>query len=243
MWGSSMIEHARKTIAGAGLFIALVALAGCASAPEQMTGHDRSLLDHKARHPILVEQRPYEMTIVPAPALDLRTRRQIEEFALSHARFGKGPMVIIMPEEPAKNRRLPQQVNEIRHALQDAGVRGPVRVDVAPRVESLQAAPIKLTFLGLKAGLPAPCGQWPEDLASGSSLTGWSNRPYWNHGCANQAMFAAQAADPRDLIGARALTASDSEMRLRGIANVRRGIDPGTAWRENAQTIGTGNGK
>ncbi len=243
MWGSSMIEEAQKILVTAGLFISLVALGGCSSPADRMMAQDISLLDHKARHPILLQDRIHEMTIAPGPAHDLRTRRQIEEFAQTHARFGKGPIMITMPADPAKDRNARHQVNLLRSALQDAGMRGPIRIDVAPRVESLHAAPIRLTFLGLKAAVPGPCGQWPDDLASGSSLTGWGNRPYWNHGCANQAMFAAQAADPRDFIRGQALSASDSEMRLRGIGNVRRGIDPGTAWREDASEIGTGSGK
>lgn len=243
MWGSSMIEDAQKKLATAGIFIALVALTGCSSPAERMMAHDQSLIDHNTRHPILLHDRIHELEIVPAPALDPRTRGQIAEFAMAHARFGKSPIAIIMPAQPAKDRRLPHQVNEIRHALQDAGVRGPIRIDVAPRLESLQAAPIKLAFVGLKAAVPAACGQWPDDLASGSSLTGWSNRPYWNHGCANQAMFAAQAADPRDFVRARALSASDSEMRLRAIGQVRRGADPSTAWREDTTGVGAGSGK
>jgi pilus assembly protein CpaD len=239
-----MIEDAQKMLATAGILIGLVALSGCSSPAEHMMAHDKSLIDHNTRHPILVDDRIHELEIIPAPALDLRARGQIAEFAMNHARFGKSPIAIIMPAQPAKDRRLPHQVNEIRNALQDAGVRGPVRVDVAPRVETLQAAAtIKLVFVGLKAKVPTACGQWPDDLASGSSLTGWSNRPYWNHGCANQAMLAAQAADPRDFIRARAMSASDSEMRLRAIGQVRRGIDPATAWREDATAAGAGSGK
>lgn len=238
-----MIEYARKKMAIAGGLIALAFLGGCSSPADRLMAHDPSAITHNARHPILVQDGIHELEIVPAPALDLRTRSQIAEFAMSHARFGKGPIAIVMPAEPVNNRRLPHQVNEIRHVLQDAGVRGPVRVDVAPRIESANAAPIKLVFVGVTAKVPAACGQWPDDLASGSSLTGWSNRPYWNHGCANQAMFAAQAADPRDFIRARALSASDSETRLRAIGNVRRGIDPATAWREDATGAGAGSGK
>ena len=75
------------------------------------------------------------------------------------------------------------------------------------------------------------CGQWPRDLALGSGAAAdWSNKPYWNYGCAYQTAFAAQVADPRDLVAPQAETSADTEMRVRGIESIRKGADPGTSW-------------
>ena len=80
------------------------------------------------------------------------------------------------------------------------------------------------------------------DLASGSSTDGWENKPYWNFGCANQQMLAAQASDPRDLVSPTAETPPDSQMRARGIQAVRTGKDPGTSWTtQNSNIGGVGN--
>jgi len=60
---------------------------------------------------------------------------------------------------------------------------------------------VRLSFLGLKAHVADQCGQWPRDLAIGSgAVADWSNKPYWNFGCAYQTALAAQVADPRDLV-------------------------------------------
>ena len=93
-----------------------------------------------------------------------------------------------------------------------------------------------LSFVGVKAIVPTACGQWPEDLASGSSLEGWKNEPYSNFGCATQSMIAAQVDDPRDFVQPRALGPSDVAMRTRAIEDVRKGQDPGTQWNDTVLT-------
>ncbi len=92
--------------------------------------------------------------------------------------------------------------------------------------------------MGLKAEVRTPCGSWPEDLASGSSLEGWKNEPYANFGCATQSVVAAQVDDPRDFVQARTLGPSDVAMRTRAIQDVRNGQDPATAWSTNLTPIG-----
>ena len=88
------------------------------------------------------------------------------------------------------------------------------------------------------AKVKGPCGEWPDDLASGGSLDGWQNTTYWNFGCANQATLAAQIADPRDLVEPRGETPGDVETRMRAIQKVRQGADPGTGWAAKAQATG-----
>jgi pilus assembly protein CpaD len=98
---------------------------------------------------------------------------------------------------------------------------------------------VRLVFQGLKAVVPSRCGQWPSDLTSASSLQGWKNESYENFGCATQSMLAAQVDDPRDLTVQRASTPPDENMRLRAIAAVRKGEDPGTNWKTQNTAIGT----
>jgi pilus assembly protein CpaD len=59
----------------------------------------------------------------------------------------------------------------------------------------------------------------------------WSNKPYWNFGCAYQSAFAAQVADPRDLVAPQGETPADTVMRTRAIEILRKGEDPGTNWK------------
>jgi pilus assembly protein CpaD len=106
-----------------------------------------------------------------------------------------------------------------------------------PLVDDKLAAPIRLSFQALKAKVANRCGEWPQDLASGSSVNGWQNETYWNFGCANQATLSAQVADPRDLANPRGETASYVEMRMRAITKLRMGEDPSTNWRMKPSSI------
>jgi pilus assembly protein CpaD len=117
-----------------------------------------------------------------------------------------------------------------------------VLVSSYPIADPRRAAPIRLSYATVEAKTPSRCGQWPNDLASGSSLIGWENRPYWNLGCASQQMLAVQVADPRDFLGPAALSPPDPQMRGRAIDAVRAGKDPGTTWlTQNSNIGGVGN--
>ena len=105
-----------------------------------------------------------------------------------------------------------------------------VYVGAYPVRDPALAAPVRLSFTGVKAEVAGRCGEWPDDLASGASLDGWQNRAFWNFGCANQATLSAQIADPRDLLSPRGETPQDIETRMRAINKVRAGSDPSTGW-------------
>ncbi len=88
------------------------------------------------------------------------------------------------------------------------------------------AAAVRLSFIGLKSKVATKCGEWPDDLASASSLHTWQNKPYWNMGCAYQNMLAVQVSNPRDIASPRGETPADVRMRMRAIGKVRQGNDP-----------------
>ena len=127
---------------------------------------------------------------------------------------------------------------DIRKELANAGLKSVVALGTYP-APGPGVQPIKLTFRGLVAKVTTPCGRWPTDLASGSSVDGWKNNPYENFGCAYQTAIAAEVADPRDLEEPRALDPSDSQMRMRAITAVRNGSDPGTSWATKLTPIGS----
>jgi pilus assembly protein CpaD len=196
--------------------------------------------DFQARHPIVLTSAPASLDIYPVGgALDSRSIAELRAFAERYRRFGSGEVVIFTPGRKASNRKA---VYEIRRALAAAGLRGMVGVGsyVPPDLE--REPPIRVAFTSLKAEVKTPCGLWPDDLASGSSLSGWKNEPYTNYGCATQAIMAAQVDDPRDFVQSRALAPSDVGMRTRAIEDVRKGQDPGTAWSTGLTPIGTTTG-
>ena len=128
-------------------------------------------------------------------------------------------------------------LDEICHALASAGAEHSIFLGTYPVADPSLAAPVRLSFVGMKAKVKGACGEWPDDLASGSSLDGWQNKTYWNFGCANQTTLAAQIADPRDLATPRGETPADIETRMRAINNVRKGSDPSVTWATKSTSI------
>ncbi len=209
------------------LLCLLLPLAGCGTT-ERMAVSSIPLDDYRVRHPIVLAEEPRTLDIFVAPAtgqFDRRSAAQLREFAGLYRKFGRGPITIMPPAIPQAT----PPVGPVRDALYSAGAH--MRTIVAPYPAGpYLAAPVRLSFLGLKARVADRCGQWPRDLASGSSVDGWNNKPYWNFGCAYQSAFAAQVADPRDLVAPQGETPADTAMRTRAIESLRNGEDPGTKW-------------
>ena len=206
---------------------AAAALAGCGGVP--YASSDPAFPgSFEQRHPIVVAAAPTSVDLYPVGGrLDGRSRANVRAFADRYRRYGSGAVMIQTPVGTNPNSIA---VYEVRRALLGAGVRGRIAVgDYLPPNDS-SAPPVRVSFTGIKAIVPTPCGQWPEDLASGSSVEGWKNEPYSNFGCATQSTIAAQVDDPRDFVQPRAIGPSDVAMRTRAIEAVRNGQDPSTDW-------------
>ena len=227
-----MTRVTRRQIAALSLRPATAALlltfAGSLSACVQYASSDPGFsADPAVRHPIVLASAPSTLDIYPLGGrLDARSRSEIAAFAQRYRRFGSGEILVLTGGQNGTDARAAE---EVRGALASAGA--PARVAITRYgVDTLGAAPIRVAFTGLKADVPTPCGRWPEDLASGSSLQGWKNEPWENFGCATQATLAAQIDDPRDFVEARPLGSSDVAMRTRAIEAVREGKEPSTEW-------------
>ena len=207
----------------------LLPLAGCGTT-ERMVVSSIPLDDYRVRHPIVLAERPRTLEILVEPEtgrFDRHSAAQLREFAGLYRKFGRGPITIMPPAFPGAT----PPVQPVRNALYSAGVHA--RTLVAPYPAGPNpVAPVRLSFLGLKASVADQCGQWPRDLAIGSGAPeDWSNKPYWNFGCAYQSAFAAQVADPRDLVAPQGEAPADTLMRTRAIESLRSGQDPGTNWK------------
>jgi pilus assembly protein CpaD len=215
---------------------AAISLAGCVTDSLEATSNATD--DYHNRHPIALGQAPTTLDVFPMGqgALDPGSIDDIRAFAARYQSMGSGRVVILAPS--ASGRATHAAVDEIRRVLATAGMRGSIGLGTYPVADPSLASPIRLSFRGLKATVASRCGEWPRDLASGSSTDTWKNENYWNFGCATQSMLAAQVDDPRDFARARALGPSDEQMRLRAIGNVRKGEDPGTGWAVQLTTIG-----
>ena len=218
-------------------------LAGLAASPLAGCGVDYAsndsipVGDYHQRHPIVLAQAPTTLDVYPVGVgLDSETKAKIRGFAERYRALGTGRITILAPV--GRTERNSRIIDEIRRTLASTGLRGYVGVGVYPAGDPTRASPVRLIFQGLKAVVPTRCGQWPSDLASGSSIAGWKNESYPNFGCATQSALAAQVDDPRDLVQSRASDAPDVVIRMRAIGDVRNGQDPGTDWKTKITPIG-----
>lgn len=207
-----------------------------ACGPDRVVTGSTPNFDHRVTHPIALTNSPTTIDVfATGGALDQRERERVKAFAKEHAELGQGQISVLLPNSGGAQAAL----GDVRKALTAGGAKGNIAVGSYSVADAGLAAPIRMSFVGLKAKVATNCGEWPADLASGSSIEGWNNRPYWNFGCSNQNMLAAQVADPRDLAGPRAESDADVNMRMRAIQNVRQGKDPNTDWKVKNSSIGS----
>jgi len=220
-----------------------LALTGFLGACKQHGGIslDAAPTDYRARHPIALAERALSVDIfLSGGALDTVARAKVREVGAEYARSGSGPVGLLLPSTLAQAPQARAIIDSVRHELAAGGATGSVSISNYPVTDDRLASPIRLIYTALTASVTTKCGEWPSDLASGSSAAGLQNRPYWNHGCAYQQMLATQIADPRDLAGPRAETNADVSMRTRTIRGVRDGQDPGTNWKTSVTATGGG---
>lgn len=220
------------------LVITTVLLGGCGV--NRVVPPPNQPYDYRDRHPVVLADTQNTLDIFPANSngrIDYTTAGRIREFIDRYRRFGHGPVTLLRPVGSQAATRIGAMTGLVREALNAAGLRDHVIVSDYPVTDPELAAPIRLSFAGIKAKVSGRCGEWPDDLASGASLNGWKNETWWNFGCAEQQTLAAQIADPRDLASPRGETPVDTLTRLRGIEAIRKGKDPGTEWRREKQDI------
>lgn len=224
----------------AALLAFVAPLAACGAADRITTGSIQPQ-DVRARHPIELARGRVNLDIMPevhGGAIDERTRAQLRQFAGEYRSDGLSDIAIALPQGPGAS-EAHAALPGVRKALTEGGARGYIVVSSYPVANPALASPIRLSYSSVVAQVRSRCGQWPSDLASGSSTRGWDNQAYWNFGCANQTMLAVQTADPRDLLGPAAETPPDAHMRGRAIDAVRQGKDPGTSWLVQNSHIGS----
>ncbi len=218
---------------------AFAILSGCSA--DRMTTSSIPMDDYRNRHPIVLAEEARKLDIFPAPesrGLDRHTAAQVAEFGKLYKNVGHGPINVFVPVD-GRGAEPRYAINAIHRALAAGGAAAPLQITNYPVVNRDLASPIRLSFIGLKSKVADPCGQWPSDLASGSTTQGWENKPYWNFGCSYQSMIAEQIADPRDLVAPHAEDPPDTQMRNRGIADMRKGTDPTTDWKTKNTSIST----
>lgn len=222
---------------------ALLALAGAAllgaCTPKQYVSAPAIPSDLRERHPIVLRDAPRSLDVFvgrSGAGLDRRQAEDVAAFGRDYRLSGRGGMVAEVPQGTSRDIAAHDTLNAVRRTLAQAGVSS-VSVRTYPVQDPGLASPIRLTFASLQAGLPHSCGQWLEDAGASSYKHSASNEPMWNFGCATQANFAAQVADPIDLVRSRDEGRLDTVKRMNAIEKLRQGKDPSTEYRQVTPSI------
>jgi len=239
-------RSARRAATGVAFLALLLSLEGCGGL-NKVYAPPEVAYDYRDRHPVVLAEAPTTIDVFPSATnrrIDTATALRIRQFVERYHRLGKGLITVLAPVGGPDAKSAQWGLEAVRRALSQAGAGGAVYVGTYPVSDPGLAAPIRLSFTGIKASVAGRCGEWPDDLASGGSVDGWQNKSFWNFGCANQATLSAQIADPRDLATPRGETPQDIETRMRAIGKVRQGADPSTGWATKSGTIsGVGGGQ
>ena len=200
--------------------LAVTLLAGCAQ-QRDVTGGIPD--DYRTNHPIVISEKE-QVADIPVGHADTKlsiTQRSIVDHAAANYRAnGSGVIHILIPEGSPNERAAAKLRGDIAATLRKNGVK-PFNISSERyRAGPEESAPIRLSFSAMTASTNT-CGQWPKDI-----LETAQNRHYANFGCASQNNFAAQLANPADLLGPRATSPIDAERRIVVIDDYRNAPTP-----------------
>jgi len=189
-----------------------LAIVGCRPGEDGPQVAGWSIADPAARHPIMVSQKPSSISVRVARGaygLSPHQRAQLAEFVdrYRNGDNGNSKMIISAPSGAPNEVAAMQAVAEIRHMIRAAGFDETSVSVEAYHEEKDPQPPIRISYLRYVAEA-AECGRWTSNLAHEPN-----NLPYPNLGCATQRNFAAQIANPADLLGPRTQTPAAGERR------------------------------
>jgi pilus assembly protein CpaD len=208
----------------AGLLASL--LAGCYQT--QVAQQAPYPTDYRERHPITLKEANRSVEIFLGRnrgGLHADQRADVLAFAQMWKHEATGSVVIDVPQGGPNDPAAANAMREIHSIFAASGVPADsvyVR-RYQPSRTSLANIRISYSKLTAQAG---PCGQWPTDLGPAADSTDFSNRPYWNLGCATQRNLAAMVDNPADLVQPRGEQPAYEARRSVAIDKYRKGENP-----------------
>ena len=185
-------------------------VAACAK-PVDPTMTSSVSTDYRKTHPILVAENERKLHLIVASddkSLPFPDQRRVIEFAEDFLSSGAHVLTVFKPHGANNQHGVENVLPGVLRHLKSAGVKGHhVKVQTYQLRHEDEAGAIHLSYRALTASVHE-CGMWEEDI-----LQTFENRNYQNFGCATQANFAAQIADPKDLVTPRAQSPVDAEQR------------------------------
>lgn len=234
-------ETSHRSVRTRSAALAAVAAAGLAlgaCAPDRAVTGSIYPYDHQNRHPIVLADAPRRLDVfIGSGHLDPRQREEVRAFALEYRRYGRGGVFAQVPTGTPAAAAALATLDGVRTALAEAGLPpASLAVSSYPVVNPAVSSAIRLTFQRMEARVESQCGLWPLDLGVSNLGSDERNEPHWNLGCATRANFAAQVADPIDLVRGQPEGRIDNVRRSKVIEKLRNGEDPSIRWNQDGQT-------
>src|SRR6266702_7222627 len=208
-----------------------LALAGCYTAPQDVTGSVAS--DPRQRHPIVIKEGPRTVDLFIGErrgTLNGSQRAEVLSFAAEWRREATGGILIDVPAGTSNAAAAANAAREVRAILPAAGV----PANAVQKRESRPLSPAKLATLRLHyprmMADVGPCGLWPHDLGATYEREHFENRQYWNFGCAQQRNLAAMVENPADLVQPRSEVPPYNGRRTTVLEKYRRGEGTATIY-------------
>jgi pilus assembly protein CpaD len=182
-------------------FCALLAAGSCAVTPDR--DPYAPTLDGAANNPILVEPafQSIRLDFVNGGVTPAQMG-QLDQFVTSYRDHGTGSISVSAPASPASQ----GLIDLVAGRINQLGI-GRDKILVSTHDAPAGDMRVDVNYVSHVARTKA-CGQWADDLAF--TLDNVTPR---NFGCAVQQNFAANVADPRDLLGPRTMDPSNAGRR------------------------------
>jgi pilus assembly protein CpaD len=208
-------------------------LAGCKTMARQEDISATMPSDYRLRHPIAVREKVQTLTVFIGDnrgTLTPAQRAEVAAVAPNWREDATGGITIEIPVGGANERAAASVSHEIRSILASSGVPGnAIEVRSARTKDPVRLGTIRVNYPKMAAET-GPCGLWPSDIGPTYDPAYWSNKPYWNHGCANQRNLAAQVANPADLVQPRAEGPTLASRRAVVTDHFRKGESTATVY-------------
>jgi pilus assembly protein CpaD len=194
--------------------IAVVALAACSA----QTADPRA--DYRDHYPIIVktETMTTAVPIAPDETVDAASQRNdLVGFVRDFANRARSPMFVETARIADDDALTQARAEHVRRLLIGLGLRPDELMMQTRQTRPGTETTVLLTFVAGKVEVP-PCGDF-----SASPTFNPSNLPDSNYGCATQRNLGMMAADPNDLVRAKASLGYDAERTTDVITKHRTG--------------------
>ncbi|HWU26784.1 MAG TPA: CpaD family pilus assembly protein [Rhizomicrobium sp.] len=186
-----------------------VLVAGSCTVPDDAP---RFTQDPALNHSITVEPSYRSLKIANSETLSADDAQKLAAFAEDYLARGNGAITIAAPAGPDSSRIIASLGEE----LVNLGVPR-AHILVGEQDQAKSDGLVEIGYIRYVAHT-APCGDWSENAADNQS-----NLPMPNWGCSVENNIAAQVADPRDLVGPRALGPADATRRMQVLNKYEQG--------------------